>query len=145
MRVKEAMSTKPTFLPPTSTVKEAAAKMQQLDCGFIPIGENDRLIGAVTDRDIVIRALAKGKEIGNIKLRDVMSDHILFVFEDDDLSKASDKMTQEQVHRLVVLDKNKRMTGIITSGDIARKSHDDMLCAKVVEGICEKKKEKKKH
>lgn len=137
MHVKEAMSKKPEFLPPTASLKEAALKMQKLDCGFIPIGENDKLIGAITDRDIVIRTLAKGKDPNKATLRDVMSKHIEYCFEEDDIDKAVQHMEDKQIHRLVVLNKNKRMTGILSLGDIARRSHDDELCAEAVEGILE--------
>lgn len=137
MRVVEVMSKKPEFLPPTASLKEAAVKMQELDCGFIPIGENDKLIGAVTDRDMVIRTLAKGKDPNKATLRDIMSEHIEFCFEDDDLSKAVNHMKDKHIHRLVVLNKNKRMTGILSLGDIARQSHDDNLCAEAIEGILE--------
>lgn len=140
MQVKEVMSKKPTFLPPTSNLKEAAEKMQQLDCGFIPVGENDKLIGTVTDRDIILRATAKGKDPSKTPLRDVMSKHVEWCFENDDLDKATKHMEEKQIHRLIVLNDKKRMTGILSLGDIARKSHDDELCAEAVERILEDKK-----
>jgi CBS domain-containing protein len=143
MRVREVMSKKPEFLQPTATLKEAAAKMQELDCGFIPIGENDKLIGAVTDRDIVIRTLAEGKDPNKTTLRDVMSERIEFCFEDDDLNKAVKRMENSKVHRLVVLNKDKRMTGILALGDIARLSRDNALCAEALKGIL--RDEERKH
>lgn len=142
MRVREVMSKKPEFLPPTASLKEAALKMLELDCGFIPIGENDKLIGAVTDRDIVLRTLAKGKDPNKTTLKDVMSERIEFCFEEDDLNKAIKHMKDKQIHRLVVLNKDKRMTGILALGDLVRESHNDELCAKAVEGILE---DKEKH
>ena len=139
MLVIEAMSKKPVFLPPTASLKEAASKMWELDCGFIPIGENDKLIGAVTDRDIVMRTWAKGKDPNKSTLRDVMSEHIEYCFEDEDLEKAIEHMKSKQIHRLVVLNKNKRMTGILALGDIARKAHDGQQTSKAVEGILKDK------
>lgn len=135
MRVSEAMSKKPIFLPPTASLKDAAVKMKELDCGFIPIGKNDKLIGAVTDRDIVLRTLAQGKDPNKATLKDVMSEHIEYCFEDENLDKAIEHMKNKQIHRLVVLNKNKRMTGILALGDIARKSHDDVQTGDAVEGI----------
>lgn len=135
LHVREVMSKSPEFLPPNATLKEAALKMQELDCGFIPVGENDKLIGAVTDRDIVLRTLGQGKDPNKATLRDVMSEHIEFCFEEDDIAKAIKHMKDKQIHRLVVLNKDKRMTGILALGDIARKSHNDELCGKTVEGI----------
>jgi CBS domain-containing protein len=139
MQVREAMSKKPEFLPPTASLKEAALKMRELDCGFMPIGENDKLIGTVTDRDIVIRTLAKGRDPNNATLRDIMSEHIEYCFEEDDLNKAVQHMEDKQIHRLVVLNKNKRMTGILSLGDIARQSNNGALCAEAVERILENK------
>lgn len=140
MRVNEAMSKKPVFLPPTTTLKDAAAKMKELDCGFIPVGENDKLIGAVTDRDIVLRSLAEGKDPNKSTLKDVMSEHIEYCFEDEDLDKTIEHMKTKQIHRLVVLNKDKRMTGIISLGDIARNSNDVKQCGEAVEGILEDEK-----
>ncbi|AIT63452.1 CBS domain protein [Coxiella burnetii str. Namibia] len=140
MQVKEVMSKKPAYLPPTSSVKEAAKKMKQLDCGFIPVGENDKLIGTVTDRDIVLHAAAQGKDPGNTALRDVMSEGVEYCYENDDLDEATKRMERKQIHRLIVLNDKKRMTGILSLGDIARRSQDDDLCAQAVEGIFEDRK-----
>lgn len=137
MQVKQAMSKKPEFLPPTATIKEAAMKMQKLDCGFIPVGKDDKLIGTLTDRDIVLRAIAKGKNPESLTIQDVMSKHVEYCFETDDLKKAVNHMQDKQIHRLIVLNSNKRMTGILSLGDIARQSKDDALCAEAVEGILE--------
>lgn len=137
MHVREAMSKKPVFLPPTTSIKVAAAKMKELDCGFIPVGENDKLIGAVTDRDIVLRTLAEGKDPSKATLKDVMSEKVEFCFENEDLNKTIEHMKSKQIHRLVVLNEDKRMTGILTLGDIARKSHDTEKCGEAVEGILE--------
>ena len=140
MNVSEVMSTKPVFLPPNASLKDAATKMKELDCGFIPVGENDKLIGAVTDRDIVLRTLAEGKDPTKATLKDVMSDHIEYCFEDEDLDKTIDQMKSKQIHRLVVLNKDKRMTGILALGDIARKTNDATQCGEAVEGILEDEK-----
>ncbi|MCP6755954.1 CBS domain-containing protein, partial [Klebsiella pneumoniae] len=83
MLAKEVMTKKPEYLPPTATLKEAAGLMSKGDFGFIPIGENDRLIGAVTDRDIAIRAVAKGKDPSKTSVKEVMSKGIQYCFEDD--------------------------------------------------------------
>lgn len=138
MLVKDVMSINPVFLTPTATVKDAADKMIKLDCGFIPIGDKDRLTGAITDRDIVIRCIASGKDAKTTQLREIMSEHILYCFEGDDVEKAAKIMSDKQVHRLVVLNKDKRMTGIVSLGDITRKSKDTQLCGKTFEAISQK-------
>ena len=140
MRVKEVMSKNPEYLPPTAGVKEAVDKMVKLDCGFIPVGENDKLIGTVTDRDIVIRSVGKGKDPTSIKVQDIMTKHVLYCYEDDDIDKIARNMSENQVRRLIVLNKDKRMTGIISLGDIARKCHDENLCGRALEGISEEEK-----
>lgn len=137
MLIKEVMSKNPVYLSPTATVKDAAEKMIKLDCGFIPIGENDRLIGAVTDRDIVIRATGKGKDSA-IPLRDIMSKNIFYCYEDDQIHKAIETMSKNQIHRLAVLNKDKRFTGVVSLGDIARKCRDHKLCGEAFEAISQK-------
>ncbi|RDI40965.1 CBS domain-containing protein [Aquicella lusitana] len=135
MKAKDVMSKKPEFLPPTATLKEAARQMNTHDYGFIPVGENDRLIGAVTDRDIVIRAVAEGKDPAKTTLRDVMSKGIHFCFESDDIEKVAQQMEQLQIRRLVVLNKDKRLTGIISLGDIATKCHNPSLSAELTDAV----------
>lgn len=135
MLAKDLMSKKPEFLPPNATLKQAADQMRTHDYGFIPVGENDRLIGAVTDRDIAIRAVAEGWDPSKKTIGDVMSKGIYFCNEDDDLKKVAQQMEKLQVRRLVVLDKNKRMTGIISLGDIATKCKDFKLCSEIAEAV----------
>lgn len=135
MLAKEIMSKKPEFLPPTATLKQAADQMRTHDYGFIPVGENDRLIGAVTDRDIVIRAIAEGNDPTKTKIKDVMSQGIYYCFESDDLKNVAKKMEELQVRRLVVLNKEKRMTGVISLGDFATKCKDVKLCSELADAV----------
>lgn len=104
MLTKEVMSKKPEYLPPTATLKQAADFMKLHDCGFIPIGEDDRLIGAVTDRDLAIRGLLADHKI--TKLRDVMTKGIAYCYETDPIEKAAEIMEKQQIRRLVVLNKD---------------------------------------
>jgi CBS domain-containing protein len=92
--------------------------MAKADIGSLPVGENDRLIGMITDRDIVLRAVAKGRDT-KTHVRDVMSDRIQYCFEDDDVGSAAENMASLGVRRLPVLNRNKRLVGIIALGDIA--------------------------
>ncbi|RJG05534.1 CBS domain-containing protein [Noviherbaspirillum cavernae] len=117
MRVAEAMTRDARIANPDQSIVEAAKMMADCDCGVLPVGENDRLVGMVTDRDIVIRALAKGK--GDAKVRDVMSKDVKYCFEEDDVDDVAKNMGDLQVRRLPVLDKSKRLTGIVSLGDIA--------------------------
>lgn len=140
MLVKEVMSKKPEYIDPNTTLKAAAAEMQKYDFGFIPIGENDRLVGVVTDRDIAIRAVAGGKNPNTTHVRDVMSKNVIYCFEDDDIDKAANTMSSKQLHRLVVLNSKKRLAGVISLGDIATHCKSDTLCGHIVECISEKEK-----
>lgn len=135
MNAKDVMSKKPEYLTPTTTLKQAADQMRTHDYGFLPIGENDRLIGAVTDRDITIRAVAEGRDPNRTTLREIMSKRIYFCQETDNLESVAQKMEKLQVRRLVVLDKNKRMTGIISLGDIATKCKNAKLCSEITERV----------
>lgn len=137
MKAKEIMTTNPEIISPTTTLNEAAEKMRNQDIGFLPIGKNDRLIGAITDRDIVIRGLALGKDSTKSTVKDIMSDEIRYCFENDSLEKVADMMSDLQIRRLAVLNDQKRIVGIISLGDVACKSQDDKLTGKVTAEVSE--------
>jgi len=140
MRVKEAMCKKPQFVDPSTSVADVAKLMRENDFGFIPVGDNDRLVGVATDRDLTIRCLAEGKDCNKCAISEVITPKVLYCYEDDDLSKAVKSMEEQQVRRLVVLNPEKRMTGILSLGDIARKTHDQSLCGEMIDCICEETK-----
>ena len=119
MKVKDAMHKGVEWVPPTTPVLDLAKKMHQYDIGAIPIGENDKLIGIVTDRDIVCRGIANGKDLSKLTARDVMTTSIIWCRDDEDLDDATRIMEDKQVRRLPVIDKNKRMVGMLSLGDVA--------------------------
>ena len=128
MKVKEAMHKGVDWVDPDTPVIDLAKFMRQHDIGAIPIGENDRLIGMVIDRDIVCKGLAEdGFDISRATARDVMTPGIRCCKEDDDLAKAVRHMEELKVRRLPVINKNKRMVGILTLGDISRSAQSDLL------------------
>lgn len=118
MRVAEAMTRDVRVANPDQSLIDAARMMADSDCGVLPVGENDRLVGMITDRDIVIRALAQGKTT-DTKIRDVMSEDVKYCFEEDDVDNVARNMGDLQVRRLPVLNQDKRLTGIISLGDIS--------------------------
>jgi CBS domain-containing protein len=135
MKVKEAMHKGVDWVGPDTPVSDLAKLMRQHDIGAIPIGENDRLIGMVTDRDIVCKGLASdGFNPRRATARDVMTAGIHCCREDDDLAKAARHMEQLQVRRLPVINKSKRMVGILALGDISHSAPTDLLseCVKSV-------------
>lgn len=135
MKVREAMHKGVDWVGPDTSVSDLAKLMRQHDIGAIPIGENDRLIGMVTDRDIVCKGLAKnGFNPSRATARDVMTPGIHCCREDDDLAKAVRHMEQLKVRRLPVINKSKRMVGILSLGDIGHSAPSDLLteCVKKV-------------
>jgi CBS domain-containing protein len=103
---------------PEQTVQQAARMMADIDAGVLPVGENDRLVGMITDRDIAIRCVAKGNG-PDAKIRDVMSHDVKYCFSDQDIDEVTHNMAEIQVRRLPVLDRDKRLVGIVSLGDIA--------------------------
>ena len=135
MKVKEVMHKGVDWVGPDTPITEIAKLMSQHDVGSIPIGEDDKLIGMVTDRDIVCKGLAQnGFDARRAKARDVMSEGIHCCREDDDLAKAVLHMEKLQVRRLPVINKSKRMVGIISLGDVSHSASGDLLseCVKSV-------------
>jgi CBS domain-containing protein len=128
MKVKDVMHKGADWVSPDTPVSELAKLMREHDIGAIPIGENDRLIGMVTDRDIVCKGLAEDSfDASNATARDVMTPGIHCCRDDDDLGKAVRHMEQLQVRRLPVINKSKRMVGILTLGDLSRSASGDLL------------------
>jgi CBS-domain-containing membrane protein len=121
MQVREVMSRDVKLTAPNDTIDKAAVLMGECDCGSLPVGENDRLVGIVTDRDITPRAVAKGKSPKECTVREVMSSRIKYVFEDEPTEAAAQSMSKLQVRRLPVLNRQKRLVGIVTLGDLAIK------------------------
>ena len=128
MKVKEAMHKGVDWVGPDTPIADLAKLMRQHNIGAIPIGENDRLIGMVTDRDIVCKGLAEDSfDARRATARDVMSPGIHCCREDDDLAKAVRHMEALKVRRLPVINKSKRMVGILSLGDVSRSAPSDLL------------------
>ena len=135
MKVREAMHRGVEWVAPDTPVTELARLMRTRDIGAVPIGENDRLIGMVTDRDIVCKGLARdGFDTQRATARDVMTPGIHCCREDDDLLKAVKHMESLNIRRLPVINKSKRMVGILSLGDISHSAPSDLLteCVKSV-------------
>jgi CBS domain-containing protein len=107
------------LLSPDQTIREAAGVMADIDAGALPVGENDRLVGMLTDRDIVVRAVARGKS-ADTKVAEVMSKEMLYCFDSDGIDEVARNMAKAQVRRLPVLNRAKRLVGIVSLGDLAR-------------------------
>ena len=119
MQVQDVMTGDVTCVGPDTTLQEAAQKMRDLDVGSLPVCDNNRLAGIITDRDIAIRAVAEGCDPSSTQVREAMSEGIEHCFEDDDLKDAQQIMKEKQIRRLPVLDHDKKLVGILALGDIA--------------------------
>ena len=122
MKVKEAMHTGVQWVAPNTKVAELAKLMREHDIGALPVGENDRLIGMVTDRDIVCRGFANGHAASELTARDVMSKGIVYCRDDEEIDDATRIMEQKQIRRLPVLNDKKRMVGMLSLGDVSHAS-----------------------
>ncbi|HEY6995500.1 MAG TPA: CBS domain-containing protein [Xanthobacteraceae bacterium] len=118
MQVSDAMSSDVKIASPGQSIREAARMMAQIDAGVLPIGENDRLVGMITDRDIAVRAVGTGKG-PDTPIREIMSKEVKYCFEDNDLDEVAENMADIKVRRLPVLNRDKRLVGILSLADIA--------------------------
>ena len=120
MKVSEVMSRKVEIAGPSDSIQRAAQMMARIDAGILPVADGDRLIGMITDRDIAVRGVGEGRNPTDTPVNEVMTREVKYCFEDDDVEKVADNMAELQVRRLPVLNRDKRLTGIISLGDIAR-------------------------
>jgi CBS domain-containing protein len=132
MLVSEAMSRDVKLAQPGQTIRDAAKIMAEIDSGAVPVQENDRLVGMITDRDIAIRAIAAGKG-PDTPVREVMTQEVKYCFEDENVDHVAKNMADIQVRRLPVVNREKRLVGIISLGDLAVK--ETPAAAKAVSGV----------
>lgn len=131
--IKDLMSRDVQVISPDATIAEAAQRMRDGGFGMMPVGEKDRMIGSISDRDIAVRAVAEGMG-GDAKVRDVMSDHIRWAYEDESVERAAAIMGEYQIRRLPIVSREKRLVGIVALGDIAVREREP---APAAEALCE--------
>ncbi len=119
-QIKDVMTQNIKWMAPDSPVAQVAQQMRDMDVGFMPLAENDRMIGMVTDRDITIRAIAEGKNPADTLARDVMTAKTYYCFEDQDIEEVCNNMGEIQVRRLPVVNRDKRLVGVVSLGDLAQ-------------------------
>lgn len=135
MKVQDVMSREPFVCDPDSPIAEIAAQMRDLDIGMIPVCAGKHLEGVVTDRDIVVRAVAEELDPIGTVAEDVMSTDVVHCDQEDDIAKAAETMRQYQIRRLLVLDRKKQLVGVISLGDIATQAADPGLSAATLQEI----------
>ena len=133
-QLKDLMSRDVKVVGPDVTIADAARMMRDGDFGMLPVSDNDRMIGTISDRDIAIRAVAEGKD-ASTKVRDVMSEGIAWAYEDDSVEQAAQIMSERQVRRLPVVDRDKRLVGIVALGDFAVDSSEIRPAAEALSEI----------
>jgi len=124
MKVRDAMTTEVQLCTPDDTLRDAAEAMAALDCGLLPVTDNERLVGMISDRDIAIRGVGMGRGPDG-RVGDVMTADVKYCFDDQDVEEVTANMGDIQVRRLPVLNRDKRLVGIIALGDIARRQAGD--------------------
>lgn len=124
MKVSELMTKNPATAMPNSGLQEVAQMMRDCDCGAIPVVENDKVVGVITDRDITIRVVAENKNLQDVKVRDVMSKQVYTAKESDDVRDVANQMEKHKVRRVPVVDDQGKCVGIVSQADIALNTTD---------------------
>jgi CBS domain-containing protein len=138
MRVYDIMTKGAECTRPDATLREAAGRMKDLDVGSLPVcGADDRLAGMLTDRDITVRAVAEGHDPTTWRVRDAMTPEVHYCFEDQDVAEAARLMMEKQIRRLPVLNRDRRLVGIVSLGDLAVGAGDDRLTGDTLEAVSE--------
>lgn len=134
-KIRDLMTRHVTTISPETSVSDAAQVMRELDVGVLPVCSPDKILGMITDRDIVIRGVADGNIVDSHKVRDFMTPGVVFIFEDQDALEAVRVMELKKIRRLMVLNREKRLIGIVSLGDIALHEPDLELCGQAIRAI----------
>ncbi|MFM2041873.1 MAG: hypothetical protein RLY86_449 [Pseudomonadota bacterium] len=135
MKIRDIMTRDVELVSPDTPLQEAARLMRDADTGFLPVGADDRLVGTVTDRDITVRCVAEGADPARATVRDAMTDELVYVFDDQDGAEAAQIMADRHIRRLPVINRDKRLVGVLSLGDVAARSDDDDVAALTQEEI----------
>ncbi len=137
MKLKDIMTRDPEVIHPDLPLEAAAAKMDALNVGVLPVCDGDRVLGVVTDRDITVRATAVGSDPTTTRVREAMSADPIYAFEDQDVAEAARLMHEKQIRRLMVLDRNHRLVGVVSLGDLAADTGDERLASETLKQVSE--------
>src|SRR5262245_16798866 len=137
MKVTEIMTRNVQTADPDTPIAKVADKMRDRDIGFVPICEHDRLIGTVTDRDIAIRSVAQGRDPRLAPIREIMTQTVFYCYEDEDVESLAVYMQEKEVRRLLVLNRQKRLVGVVSIGDLAKAPVEKRLVGETLGQIAE--------
>jgi len=135
LRIKDLMTPQAEVISPDATTEDAAALMKTLDIGVLPVCDEEGLVGILTDRDLVVRVLAATRDPKAMLVGEAMTPSVVYCFEDDDVEHAAAVMAGQQIRRLPVLDKNRKLVGIVSVGDIAVNTQDHQMIGKMLEDV----------
>lgn len=137
MQVAKIMTRGAEVIPPAALLRDAALKMRQLDVGMLPVKDGDRLVGTLTDRDITVRATAKGCDPTGTPVREVMTQEVVYCFEDQDISEAARLMQERQIRRLPILNREHKLVGIVSLADLAVHWGEEKLTEETIREVSE--------
>jgi CBS domain-containing protein len=135
MKIKEVMNSTVETIEPDATLRVAAQKMKELDVGSLPVCEGEKVIGMVTDRDIVVRATAEGAEPNKAHVREVMTPEVVCCSPEQDVKAAAKLMEEKKVRRIPIVDGQQHAVGIVSLGDVAARSHNPRLAGEVLSQV----------
>jgi CBS domain-containing protein len=136
MLIREVMTRQVEFITPDETLQSAAVKMKELGVGPLPVCENAGVVGMLTDRDITVRAVAEGRNPKTTKVRDVMSGELICCFADQEVEVAAHLMCSQQIRRVLVLDRDKQLVGIVSLSDLALESASPERAGEILQDVC---------
>jgi CBS domain-containing protein len=135
MKLKDILTKNPQVISPDAMICEAGRLMKQYDIGMLPVCDGERLVGAITDRDLAVRAVADGHDPLKTNVKDVMTAGICWCFEEQSLEEVAKLMEEKQIRRIAVLNRNKRLVGIASLGDFALRSKDERLTDELLQCV----------
>lgn len=135
MQLREIMTGDYHAIPHNATIQEAAKMMRDYDIGMLPVTENGRMIGAITDRDIAVRAVAEGGDAGKVPVSKAMTSNVVYAFEDMDLGEAARLMEERRIRRLIVANQEEQPVGVVSLGDLAVRQADEGLSGEVLREV----------
>ena len=135
MKIQTLMTRKVEVIHPDTPLQQAAATMKRLDVGMLPVCDGERLVGTLTDRDITVRATAEGLDPAKTPAERVMTMDVCYCFDTHEVEQAVKLMEQKQIRRLPIVDRSKKLVGMLSLGDIAVRSKNKKLAAEAIEQV----------
>jgi len=137
MQLRDVMTQNVEVVKPQTRVSEVAERMKHMDVGSLPVCDGRRMVGMITDRDITLRVVAEGRDPNATSAEDVMTPNVVYGFEDQRVEEAAEMMAQHQIRRLPIVDRDKRLVGIVSLGDLAVDTSDEEMAGRALEGVSE--------